>query len=83
MRSAPGGARIDLVAHSFGTYLAASALRHLPEGRKIHTVIFAGSVLPPSFPWYKYLQSGAVGRVINECGWNDSVLWSSARAPRS
>ena len=48
--------------------------RHLPEGRKIHTVIFAGSVLPPSFPWYRYLQSGAVGRVVNECGWDDSVL---------
>ena len=37
-------------------------------------MIFAGSVLRPSFPWYKYLQSGAVGRVINECGANDSVL---------
>jgi tetratricopeptide (TPR) repeat protein len=74
VRSAPETARIDLVAHSFGTYLAASALRHLPERRKIHTVIFAGSVLPPSFPWYRYLQSGAVGRVINECGWDDMVL---------
>jgi tetratricopeptide (TPR) repeat protein len=74
VRSAPEGARIDLVAHSFGTYLAASALRHLPARRKIHTVIFAGSVLPPSFPWYRYLQSGAVGRVVNECGWDDSVL---------
>jgi tetratricopeptide (TPR) repeat protein len=71
---APEGARIDLVAHSFGTYLAASALRHLPQRKRIHTVIFAGSVLPPSFPWYRYLQSGAVGRVVNECGWNDSVL---------
>ena len=74
IRSAPPGARIDLVAHSFGTYLAASALRHLPPGRKIHSVIFAGSVLPPSFPWYRYLQAGAVGRVVNECGWDDSVL---------
>jgi tetratricopeptide (TPR) repeat protein len=46
----------------------------MPDRKKIHTVIFAGSVLPPSFPWYKYLQSGAVGRVVNECGWEDSVL---------
>ena len=74
INAAPEGARIDLVAHSFGTYLAAGSLRHLPPRKKIHTVIFAGSVLPPSFPWYRYLQSGAVGRVINECGWNDSVL---------
>ena len=74
INAAPEGARIDLVAHSFGTYLAAGALRHIPPRKKIHTVIFAGSVLSPSFPWYRYLQSGAVGRVINECGWNDSVL---------
>jgi hypothetical protein len=74
VRSAPPGARIDLVAHSFGTYLAASALRYLPEGKKINTVIFAASVLPVSFPWYKFLQAGCVGRVVNECGWDDSVL---------
>jgi tetratricopeptide (TPR) repeat protein len=74
IRSVPEGARIDLVAHSFGTYLVAAALPYLPEGRKIHTVIFAGSVLRPSFPWYKYLQSRAVGRLVNECGWDDSVL---------
>jgi tetratricopeptide (TPR) repeat protein len=74
IRSVPEGTRIDLVAHSFGTYLAASALPYLPEGRKIHTVIFAGSVLRPSFHWYKYLQARAVGRLVNECGWDDSVL---------
>ena len=62
------------MAHSFGTYLAAAALPYLPEGRKIHTVIFAGSVLRPSFPWYKYLQARAVGRLVNECGWDDTVL---------
>jgi tetratricopeptide (TPR) repeat protein len=74
IRSVPEGTRIDLVAHSFGTYLVAAALPYLPEGRKIHTVIFAGSVLRPSFPWYKYLQARAVGRLVNECGWDDSVL---------
>src|SRR5262249_13704857 len=74
VRKVPAEARIDLVAHSFGTYLAASALRSLPEGWKIHTVIFAASVLPPTFPWYKYLQDGKVGRVVNECGWDDWVL---------
>ena len=74
VQSTPESARIDLVAHSFGTYLAATALRHLPEGRRIHTVLFAGSVLRPSFPWYKYSQARRIGRVINECGWDDSVL---------
>lgn len=74
VRSVPDGARIDLVAHGFGTYLAASALKCLPAGKTIHTVIFAGSVLPVSFPWYRYLQAGTVGRVVNECGWDDWVL---------
>src|SRR3954469_23867491 len=50
----PAGSRIDLVAHSFGTFLVASALPYIPKGSKVHTLIFAGSVLRPSFPWYKY-----------------------------
>lgn len=72
--AAPEGARIDLVAHSFGTYLAASAIPHIPKGRRVHTVIFAGSVLRPSFPWYRYHQAGYLGRVVNECGWDDTIL---------
>ncbi|MDB5351339.1 MAG: hypothetical protein JWN86_2586 [Planctomycetota bacterium] len=74
VEAAPEGARIDLVAHSFGTYLAASAIPHIPRGRKVHTVIFAGSVLRPSFPWYRYHQAGYLGRVVNECGWDDAIL---------
>lgn len=70
----PESARIDLVAHSFGTYLAASAIPSIPKGRQVHTVLFAGSVLRPSFPWFKYQQEGRVGRVVNECGWDDHVL---------
>ncbi len=74
VEAAPEGARIDLVAHSFGTYLAASAIPSIPRGRKVHTVIFAGSVLRPSFPWYRYHQAGVLGRVVNECGWDDTIL---------
>src|SRR3954454_18104313 len=72
--SVPEGTRIDLVAHSFGTYLAASAVPEVPKDRRIHTVILAGSVLRPSFPWYRYQQAGCLGRVVNECGWEDTVL---------
>jgi tetratricopeptide (TPR) repeat protein len=74
VQAAPENARIDLVAHSFGTYLAASALRSIPERRGLNTIIFAGSVLSPTFPWYKYLNAHTVKRLINECGWNDSIL---------
>jgi hypothetical protein len=44
--------RIDIVAHSFGTYIVANALaRMLPEQRpKIHTLVLAGSVLKVTYP---------------------------------
>ncbi|GAC1472213.1 MAG: hypothetical protein NVSMB9_19200 [Isosphaeraceae bacterium] len=71
----PLGTRIDVVAHSFGTYLVAKALPYIPRERSIHTIIFAGSVLKPSFPWYRYVgQGGCVRRVVNECGVRDSIL---------
>ena len=69
-------ARIDIVAHSFGTHLVGWGLRRLPEAErpKIHTIILAGSVLKPGFPWNDLLDKGVVYRVINECGINDWVL---------
>jgi pimeloyl-ACP methyl ester carboxylesterase len=44
--------RIDLVGHSFGTHVIAWALYGIPAAKrpKIHTLIFAGSVLKSSFP---------------------------------
>jgi tetratricopeptide (TPR) repeat protein len=74
MKTAPPGTRIELIAHSFGTHLAASALPAIPQGQRVNTVIFAGSVLRPSFPWYRYLQDRSVDRVVNDCGWDDSIL---------
>ena len=70
-------ARIDLVGHSFGTHIIAWGLLNTrPYLRpKVNTVILAGSVLRPSFPWQALLDVGDVGRVINDCGINDNVLW--------
>ena len=67
--------RIDLVGHSFGTHLIAWALRHLshPHGDKVHTVIFAGSVLRNNFDWSQVLGRN-VKRVINDCSVNDYIL---------
>jgi tetratricopeptide (TPR) repeat protein len=67
-------ARVDIVAHSFGTYLVGQAIRSIPRPRGIHTIILAGSVLKPSFPWHLYARAGQVGRVVNECGIKDSIL---------
>jgi pimeloyl-ACP methyl ester carboxylesterase len=69
-------ARVDIVAHSFGTYIAAWALRRLPETRRpaVHTVILCGSVLKQLFPWQASNGSQRLAnRVINDCGLHD--LW--------
>src|SRR4051794_1575695 len=68
-------AKVDIVAHSFGTYLVAKALPYIPPGRRIRTVLFAGSVLKPSFPWHLHTADGGrVERVVNECGTRDNIL---------
>jgi tetratricopeptide (TPR) repeat protein len=42
---------------------------------QIHTLILAGSVMKPDFPWPVYLtETGYVQRVINECGKRDWIL---------
>src|SRR5690242_10798875 len=48
-----GSDRIEIVAHSFGTHLVAWGLHGIPRERrpKIDTLILAGSVLKPTFPW--------------------------------
>jgi len=74
--------RVDIVAHSFGTYLVARALyslRRVP-GLRVNTVILAGSVLPSRFPWRR-LVPDRVGRVINECGVKDNILLLSQAIP--
>ncbi|MEJ7639346.1 MAG: tetratricopeptide repeat protein [Singulisphaera sp.] len=64
----PGGAQLRDVPGGIGPAVPA-------RGAEDHSVIFAGSVLRPSFPWYRYLQQKrTVGRVVTRCGWDDSVL---------
>ena len=67
--------RIDVVAHSFGTHLVAWGLYGIPSAKrpKIHTIIFAGSVLKPGFPWRDVMGRG-VSRLVNDCGIRDRVL---------
>ena len=68
--------RIDIVAHSFGTHLVGWGILGLRKDRRprVHTIILAGSVLKPQFPWGDLLQDGSVYRVVNECGTRDTVL---------
>jgi tetratricopeptide (TPR) repeat protein len=68
-------ARIDIVAHSFGTHLVAWGLYRVPKERRprIHTVILAGSVLKSGFRWGE-LTPEYIKRVVNDCGARDWVL---------
>ena len=46
-------ARVDLVAHSFGTHVVAWGLTRIPKEQrpKVHTIILAASVLKVGFRW--------------------------------
>ncbi|MCI0376398.1 MAG: hypothetical protein L0215_02200 [Gemmataceae bacterium] len=69
-------ARIDIVAHSFGTHLVGWGLMGIAEDKRpsINTIVLAGSVLKNGFPWGKLIRDGKVRRVLNECGTQDWVL---------
>jgi hypothetical protein len=65
------GARVDIIAHSFGTYVVAWALARAKSGTmpRVHTMILCGSVLKQLFPWDRLVGSDRpVRQVINDCG---------------
>lgn len=69
-------ARFSFFGHSNGTYLLASALRRYAT-MEFQRVAFAGSVVPRSFPWRKYLRADGSGRVTalrNDMGDRDVVV---------
>lgn len=69
-------AKASIVAHSFGTFVAAHALRLLRDDdlQRIDTVLCAGSILPQEFAWDRLIGRNRVRRVVNDCGTQDSVL---------
>jgi len=66
---------LDIVGHSFGTHLIAWALRGLrdDEDIRVRTLILSGSVLRADHYWADLIPS-RIGRVVNDCGIEDSVL---------
>jgi hypothetical protein len=70
------GARVSIVAHSFGTHIVAWALRGIDPGDlpSIRCVLLAGSVLKSNFDWSPLLNSARVDVVVNDCGIDDNVL---------
>jgi O-acetyl-ADP-ribose deacetylase (regulator of RNase III) len=74
----PRTKRLSIIAHSYGTYLTAHALRQA-TGVKVSVLILCGSIVPRTFPWHTFADRlGIVDehdygnvRVINDCGWRD------------
>jgi WD40 repeat protein len=69
--------RVDIVAHSFGAYLAIEALASpdLSGHVQIHTAILCGGAISPNRNLSKLVGTGRrINRLINECGINDGVL---------
>ena len=68
----------SVIAHSFGTYIVAEAIRKYPEVR-FRQIILCGSIVHRDFPWSERTDAGQVGRVLNECGqkdfWSRIVVW--------
>ncbi|NJC44290.1 UNVERIFIED_ORG: CheY-like chemotaxis protein [Xanthomonas campestris] len=72
--------RVVVVAHSFGTYLAVSAIRKIvlehPNEALDLTLIICGSVLDDNYDWS--FISGRKITIINDCGSKDWILYLSA-----
>lgn len=67
----PNLKQLHVIAHSNGTYVAASALKNY-RTLKLGNVALAGSVLPSGFEWKKY--EGRVTNVRNYVGADDLVV---------
>lgn len=69
-------ANVDIVAHSFGTFIVGQALRGMHDGDspRFRLVLLCGSVLKQLFPWHSIVgQKKQVARIINDCGQTD--IW--------
>jgi hypothetical protein len=73
----PGLRRIDVFCHSFGTYIAATAIagrKHHRDLPPITNLVLAGTVLPTGFGWDELIGKKVV-RLINDCGTRDTVIF--------
>ncbi|MCY7350047.1 MAG: hypothetical protein LH606_05200 [Cytophagaceae bacterium] len=66
-------AQMDFIGHSNGTYLLASALRHY-ETCNFSRIVFAGSVVPTSFPWDKLISQNRVTAIRNYVATSDFIV---------
>lgn len=72
-------ATVQLVGHSFGTYLIAQALDKLSveNAPKFDKIILNGSVLKSKFNWSKIVEKHGISKIINNCSLQDRALLAS------
>ena len=68
------GAKISVIAHSFGTYSIFRLLNEFADFR-FHRVILCGSIVSDNYPW-PFVQTRVEGPIINDCGTRD--IWPAA-----
>ena len=60
----------SIVAHSFGTYMVANAMRIYPQV-KFFRVVLCGAIVEPNYPWDQIIANGQATNVLNEYGGQD------------
>lgn len=72
-------ARVDIIAHSFGTYLVADALEKLTiyNSPAFNKIILCGSVLKEDHDWQGVIEKFSLNKVVNDCGISDVALLMS------
>lgn len=65
------GARISVIAHSFGTYAIAKVLEDNPD-IPLDRLVLCGSIVPVDYRWDK-IANQVSHRIVNDCGTRD--IW--------
>jgi hypothetical protein len=63
------GAKLSVIAHSFGTYAIANILKENPD-IQLHRLILCGAIVPSEFRWDQ-IQHRVETEIINDCGISD------------
>ncbi|WP_130196606.1 alpha/beta hydrolase, partial [Vibrio vulnificus] len=72
-------AKVQLVGHSFGTYLIAEALKKIPNEHSpnFDKVVLNGSVLKSGYNWSEIVTKHGITKIVNNCALNDKALLAS------
>lgn len=66
------GARLSIIAHSFGTFVISHILFDQPDIR-LYRLILCGSIVPRRFRWDRVSDQIRCSPIVNECGVRDPL----------